>query len=483
MKSGLLRTLLLRKAPLLLLAAGAGFLSGYLLREVWFDEILTLQTARTQHTVSAIYHAYQIPNNHIVFTILLSFWTDLLSSCFDSFPLLLVRLLPAFFAAASLLILFRILRRASGTAAAFFCALTLAVSPAFLIYASALRGYMTGVFLALASFVCARGYLRRGTLPPLLLFGLCSLLAVGTAPTNLAALAGACLLLAPHLAVRKCRLRWAVLFLIPFLTLVLFYYPIRDMFFGCIRLGEGWSSAPEAVWNLYGSALLCFLPILVFAVPGARILFRRKSKIVRLYAVSSALIFLMPLGVYLIFKTPPFPRVFLPLFALWTIPLGFAAGAFLRSMEWKYELALLPLVWGLLLFHASPALSGLLFHDNDDLISPYYVRNTFRPSRTIAFLEEVRRTEPSSVFFLTFGSDYPSLLFAADWPDAADVLLFDVPNRPKRTELPDAPVVGIVASTPEDLEAARIRFGLPGVPFRVENSGHQRTALFRRAAQ
>ena len=159
------------------------------------------------------------------------------------------------------------------------------------------------------------------------------------------------------------------------------------------------------------------------------------------------------------------------------------SGAFLRFLKWKHELILLPLVWGILLSQISPALSGILFHDNDDLISPYYVRKTFRPSCTIAFLEEVRRTEPSSVFFLTFGSDYPSLIFSADWPDKTDVLLYDVPDHPKLRNLPDASVIGIIASTPEDIEAARIRFNLPPVPFHVENSGYQHTALFRRFSQ
>ena len=481
MRSGLMKKILFRYGPAVLLGLFAVFLAGYLMREVWFDEFLTLQTAQTQKSPGAIYHAYQIPNNHIVFTILLSAWLEFLSACSNAFPLSLIRLLPALFGTASLLLLYRILRRGTGRMSAFYCVLTMAVSPVFLIYASALRGYMTGVFLTLVSFVCARQWLRRGSMPMLLLYGICSLLAVGVAPTDLAALGGVCVYLSPYLADRKRRWRVPVLFVIPFLALTVFYYPIREMFFGCIRLGEGWSSAPEAAWHLYASSILFFLPVLLFAVPGALRLFRRGGR-ARLFVCSSVLTFLMPLGVYVLFKVPPFPRVFVPCLAFWIIPLGTAAGTVLRRLKWKYELAVLPALWGAVLFHASVPLSGLLFQDNDDLLSPYYVRSDFRPSQTIAFLEEVRRAEPSCVFFLTFGSDYPSLLFAADWPDSPEVLLYDLPNKPKRAELPAADCIGIVASTPEDLEAARIRFSLPP-PFRIETTGSRRVGLFRRAAQ
>ena len=61
-----------------LLCALVFFTAGsYLLRPLWFDEALTVQNFALLDSVESIYFNYVIPNNQLLYTMLLHFWIKL----------------------------------------------------------------------------------------------------------------------------------------------------------------------------------------------------------------------------------------------------------------------------------------------------------------------------------------------------------------------------------------------------------------------
>ncbi|MDD5727771.1 MAG: hypothetical protein PHV59_04320, partial [Victivallales bacterium] len=46
-------------------------------RDLWFDEALTVREFMFLPSLKAVYFAYVIPNNHIIYTILLKLWNEL----------------------------------------------------------------------------------------------------------------------------------------------------------------------------------------------------------------------------------------------------------------------------------------------------------------------------------------------------------------------------------------------------------------------
>ena len=63
--------------PLLLIAVFLLFALPFLAREFWFDEALTLMNFAWMSDPVKIYTSYVIPNNQILYTICLHYWTQL----------------------------------------------------------------------------------------------------------------------------------------------------------------------------------------------------------------------------------------------------------------------------------------------------------------------------------------------------------------------------------------------------------------------
>ena len=126
------------------LAAFLFFVHPYLLREFWFDEALTLMNFAWMSDPVRIYFSYVIPNNQIFYTIALHYWTQLPVDFFraDFF----LRLLSLFFAVGTLFFLYTSFRKSCGRIPLLLALSALALSPPFLIYATALRGYMASAF-------------------------------------------------------------------------------------------------------------------------------------------------------------------------------------------------------------------------------------------------------------------------------------------------------------------------------------------------
>ncbi len=473
--------------------AFAGFtLFTSLFRPFWFDEVLTVSLVKyfsPSGGPGAIYRAYDIPNNHIVFSWILFFWIRLLEWGSEVQALFLYRVPSAAAALLSAGLLIRLLRRKFGVLSMVLTLSPFCVSASFAVFGTALRGYMIGFLLTILAFLAAEKWMRRTSLPALLLYFLFSLLAVGTAPTCLAALTGSALMFFSRLALRKDRgyevWKWAVLLVIPPLSLAAFYLPILPKFLRCAGLGEGWFSAGNAIWNLYLSFALCILPALPFAAAGF-VTAWRKYPVLRLRIFSAVLVFLLPLPAFFVFKVPVFPRVFFPLFPLWLFWTAFGLSFFCRGIRntevhdggagkrrigrsaprfraaaWP---ALLTLAWMFVSIHKSAAVSDAVFGDSrrDDLFLPHYARmEDFRPDETAAWLGKQAREGRIFLAFVSFQADPHATkfysMFEAGLPP--ECILFDLPNREKIPFLPLDRTLYLICSGEQDLKETMERFG------------------------
>lgn len=454
-------------------AAAAALLSGasLLFRMLWFDEVLTVNLLM-KLPLSRIYFAYEIPNNHIVFTLLEKIWFSLLSQT-GGFSWYFFRIPPMIFGAAAVFLLTRKLIRSCGLFSGILVSGAFAVSAVYALYATAVRGYMLGFLLTVLAVLQAEQVIRQGGFRNHLKYFLLSLLAMGTAPTNLAALTGVWLYFLPA-GIRRGGTgirRSAFLFAAPFAALLLFYLPIYDKFLGCIRLGEGWHSAASAFFTCGTGMLFPVCGLLIFCLSGALLLWRHVPRW-RGNCLCGLLILLLPALAYGVMKVPPFPRVFFPLLAVWLVLLAQSLNGFLKTMKhrrfWIFTVFLIQGTASLLFFQERAAAAGSALYDEDgrqdDFIAPYYARTSFAPNQLLLYLK--RKYEDGERFhvFATFDADAPSLVFAGglvDFPENA--LLVDTLNRPKTVRLQDFPGPKYLISGSEaDLERAKERFGFRG---------------------
>ena len=442
--------------------------SGLLFRMLWFDEVLTVNLLM-KLPLHRIYFAYEIPNNHIVFTLLEKLWYSAVSAV-TGFQYYYFRLVPLFCGGIAMVLLVRKLIRCCGLPAGVLVPGVFAVSSVFTMYATAVRGYMTGFLLTVLAMSCAEKVVKRGWFRDHLIYFFLTLLSVGTAPTNLAALAGVVLYELPSGSRRGRRGISRLIFLCvsPVVSLIIFYLPILNKFIGCIRLGEGWHSAPDAVYSFYTGALFPFAGLLIFCAAGAIFLFRRIPKL-RWELFCALLILLMPLAAYGVMKVPPFPRVFFPLLPVWLFLFAHSLNGFFHWFRSRQSIIGAVMILQILfcgLFFADRAISaGNFFYGpdgrSDDYIAPYYARPSFEPNNLLAYLRRKYQEEGKFHVFAAFDSDPPSLVFASsilEFPD--DVLLVDPLNRPKTLRLQDyyGPKY-LICGNPEELKMVLNRFG------------------------
>ena len=133
--------------------------SGLLFRMLWFDEVLTVNLLM-KLPLHRIYFAYEIPNNHIVFTLLEKIWYSIVGMV-TGFSYFYFRLVPLFCGGAAIVLLVRKMIRSCGLAAGVLVPGVFAVSSVFAMYATAVRGYMTGFLLTVLVMFCAEKLIRR----------------------------------------------------------------------------------------------------------------------------------------------------------------------------------------------------------------------------------------------------------------------------------------------------------------------------------
>ncbi len=437
-------------------------------RMLWFDEVLTVQLLM-KLPLERIYFAYEIPNNHIVFTLLEKLWYSTVGSVMN-YPYYFFRIPPMIFSAAAVFLLCRRLLRSCGILAGTALPAFFSVSMTFALFSTGVRGYSLGFFLTVLLMLCGEKILRAPRFRQYVLYFALCLLSAGTAPTNLAAMEAVALFFLPALVRRGPGgiRRSLFLFVCPVVALAVFYLPILEKFIGCIRLGEGWHSASAAAANLYMVTGLIFAGFLPFCLAGALRVWKKIPKL-RWNCVCGLLIFLIPAGVYCFFRTPPFPRVFFPLTAVWLFLLSHMLCAYLRKMENRRIFLLAPFllqgIFCILLFQErSETASRILFGESgkrDDFLMPYYARDSFKPQKILSFLNEKLKEGEALHVFVTFDADAPSLIFASsvmDFPEG--VLLMDTLNRPKRLRFQEIPGPKYIISGDEaDLRRTKERFG------------------------
>lgn len=406
--------------PALIIGALFLFVSGFLNRDLWFDEALTyLHFARLDSPLE-IYRSYYIPNNQILYTVALHYWSMLMPGGID--PAVWFRLLSFLFAAATLFLLYRLFRvRMGGGGILLPVLLALAVSVPFLIYATAVRGYMLSALLVTLALDAALNYAGKPDWKRGGLFALWSLGVVATIPANLIALGGVVLYALPLFGRRFLRRpAFWILALIPLLAFAAFYGPIYDKLLACMALKEGWSDGLRALYAIYAAFLYSFAILLL---PGAGMLLALDRLGTRRVFPLRVLIWLLPIPMALLLPVAPFPRVFFPLWPLWVLLLaGGIRDLTALNCRWRRRwncrvwlggLAVVALCWG---FAAQRPLPRLIFSrglggaDRDDYFYGYYLRNEHKPSETAAWIARHADGRPQSVY-ASFAADPWPLMF------------------------------------------------------------------------
>ena len=438
--------------------------SPYLLRQLWFDEALTVLNFACLDSAAEIYTSYVIPNNQLFFTMVIHIWLKL---HLPFVPLDLWLRLPSLLCALALLIyLGRRFRRCCGALPLAVVLTGLAISPPFLVYATAVRGYMLGAFLTALALGSALDFCAAYRLRDVVIYEVCVFLAVLTVPSNLAALAGAVLFVTPALGRKFWRdWRFYLIVLAPAAAFLVAYLPIWENFLQVARLGEGWQERGASVLCVYIAMFSAFgiLP-LTLLWRGLRV--GKKHAWQRLLR---ALVWLLPIPAAWMFKAAPFPRVYFPLFPV----LALAVAAGLRDVSlinWKkfrlsrglrHEIALsvamltvFALWWGLWRsVSVKSALSERFGGDlGDDFFRGYYLRIWHKPADVAETLEKMG----SKTVYLSFLSDPWAIMFYHLSRGGNAEYLFDGP----RGRVPELPVgAAVVIRRDEDPYAVAQRFG------------------------
>ena len=409
----------------------------YLSRQLWFDEALTLLNFACLDSPVDIYLAYVIPNNHILYTVVLHYFLKLLPPGFP--PDLWLRLPSLVFAVALLVYTWRRFRRVCGALPLWITLALLAISPPFLVFATAVRGYMLGALFSVWAAGCALELAASFRIKPFVKYFIASLGAVLTVPSDLAALTGAVLFALPWCGAKFWKERkFYVLALTPLAALLLAYLPISRNFIAVAQLGEGWRDR----WNslaAVGLALASAFGALLLLIPveWMRGVKRRRRELWR------AAIWFLPLPAAFVFAVAPFPRVYFPLFPILALTVAralrrFGGAAWHRrassgSVHLKVVVGVGILVFSVSMWHPvlgklSPHVGGDL---GDDFFYGYHLRPEHQPAKVAAALEKLK---VETVYFSFLSDPWANMFYHLTRGGKAEYL-FDGP-RGRVEELP-----------------------------------------------
>ena len=433
------------------------FVHPYLLREFWFDEALTLMNFAWMPDPAKIYFSYVIPNNQIVYTVALHFWSQLPVTFFR--PDFFLRLLSLFFGMGTLICLYVSFRRIFGRIPLLLALGALAFSPPFLIYSTALRGYMASAFFTALTVKFAIDFQQKPDFRNFLKYAVGCLLAVGTIPSNLLALGG-CVLYAMPLAGKSFwrMKRTIILSLTPFAALACFYLPILKSFLGVCRLGEGWQDGC-GVLIAWGWTLVGVFGLLWGYVLGHKYRWRDWFGIG---------IMLLPFAAVLLLPTSPFPRVFFSLFPVLALVVAggirkcLAQPRFRKNAKYVYGVTAFCVL--LTAFGSNQPQVKEFFSERcggpsgDDFFYGYYMRKEHVPQQTALNLEKYY--EKNSVLppvYMSFSADpWPTMYYLLASGFRSE-FLFDGP-RGKVGALTSDSIV--ILNKKENPETVTSRFGV-----------------------
>lgn len=441
-----------------------GFILGVrdaLFRELWFDEALTIGEFMYLPTVGDIYRNYVIPNNHIVYTICLRFWNDLNISNFslDFYW----RLFTVLTAALTIIVMFERWRKRYGMITLALVLFAFSYSLPFEIYSTAIRGYMLSMLWVVLSVEFARGWVFKPDWRSGAGYFIFSLLAVGTIPSNLLPLGGIVIFFFPYFGFKKV-FKWKFIYLAvaPLAATALFYLPLSQRVAGMLKLNEGWNSGFAVARVVYSSFVIAFLPLIVAALAGGIIYFRRAKSWKFLWPL---LILLIPLPVIFLRNPAPFPRVFTALWPIWILLLCAGVRHFMASCRvvnkqlfFTVFLLAASIGWGMLC-HNYNGLLGRVFHGEkhlDDFFAPYYMTLEHRPIRLIQKIKRLSGDNEIPVY-LSFNAE-PCVITLYSRMAGINTInwIFDRP----RYKLESLPCGVWVVCKKDEIDGIKKRFGI-----------------------
>ena len=423
-----------------------------LLRELWFDEALTLLNFVLPLDLGRIYFSYTIPNNQIVYSILLKIW-DMFYIGYTNIVVhwRLLSLILAFGMFAVIIHLNKKIDKKRSFATILVLS-AISLSAIFLNYATALRGYASSCFFVALSLLGLYNIFHNRERSGWAIYIISAILAVGTVPTNLLALAAALLYAVPWMKKefwqdKRAYIAAAVL---PG-SLLIFYLPIMENFLAACKLGEGFSGRNAAALVTVGMYFGCFGLLLIFG------LFRWKKP-----AWPDAvryLIWLLPLVSIYILPHPPFPRVFVTMLPVLCMLVIDGTSYLTNSDKWRtfhrvaFFLTIIASQPVILITGATVAETSGLSRFEDDFFHPWYMFPGYNVSAVVDVVKELPATE---TVFISFPADPAPVLFYAASNGLEHRFQSDIPFNSVKT-LPSDAV--IILRSDEDPAAYEKRFG------------------------
>ena len=394
--------------------------------QIWFDEALTLTYFSTPH-VSHAFTRYDAPNNHVLFSAILSLWQRL-PGMVTSFH---YRLLPAAGFAAAACLLFSAARRVLALPGALIASALFATSHVTLNFAAQLRGYAPSWVPVAAGTLLLIRHMKTPGRWAAFGYSACAIIAVGIIPTNilafgiLAGWAGLHLIVSGGWRKREGLLRLAWLVTVPFVGLIWYVAILKDLWhhaqtyhtpFTAIGVtGHFLQSTLMDLWWLAPVAAVGMVKLIQEAM--------RETSWAMTGARMQLLLLPVCIGVTMLFlsvsRSVPFARTLVPILPIWFLALAFPTAKTLAACEkWRPNLGstLAVLVVGALLLTARVReASGAGYtervpptHRAQDLYDLYYHQG-FRPAQTVSWLKQ--NVNPRTSLLLMDGADVGTLRF------------------------------------------------------------------------
>lgn len=405
-------------------------------RELWFDEALTLLNFVLPLDLGKIYFSYTIPNNQIIYSMMLKLWDMFYIGYADI--TVYWRLLSVVCALGMFGVLIYLNKKIDETRS-FATVLVLSavsLSAVFLNYATALRGYAASwlfvAFALLGLYDIFHGKVRTGWI----IYIVSAILAVGTVPTNLLALSATVLYAVPWMKKEFYQdKRFYVAAAVLPAGLLIFYAPIINDFLATFKLGEGFASRNGAAMVTLGMYGATFGLLLIFG------LFNLKKT--DLAGAMRYLIWLLPFCAIYLLHRAPFPRVFVTVVPVLSMLVIDGISTLVNSEKWRYFhravffLIILVSQAVLVLAGATVAEKCRLSRYEDDFFHPWYMFPGYKPDLTVKYLKTL---PPGKSVFLSFSADPAPLLFYAANNALEHKFFSDIPFNSVKT-LPHGSII------------------------------------------
>ncbi len=375
-------------------------------RELWFDEALTLLNFVLPLNLGDIYYAYTIPNNQIVYSMMLKAWDNFYCGGIGTVPYW--RLLSVLCSLGMLGLLINLRRKLDkeDLYPAILVLSAMCVSGVFVNYATALRGYAASWLFGAAALTGLYNIFHNRARSGWCLYIMAVLLALGTVPTNMLMLAAAVIYALPWMKEKYwCDKRFYIAAAAVPAGLIVFYLPIAEKFLNTFKLGEGFSSCAGAAVVTLGMYAASFGLLLIFALWGVK-----KNPVTHYWRW---LIWLLPFAAIYILHRPPFPRVFvtvLPVLAM--LVTDGIKGVINEKWQNFHKVAffLIIILWQLLMIPGGAALAyrSTLSRYEDDFFHPWYMFPNYRISESAGAIGELA---DHSKVFISFSADPAPLYY------------------------------------------------------------------------